>query len=82
MSDDVRQQIVAALVQIAPEADLSLVDGGDSLRDELDLDSMDFLRFVQVLYRRTGIEVPEIDYPQLDSLDGAEAYLRGRGVGG
>ena len=37
---------------------------------------MDFLNFVTAMHRRLGIDVPEIDYPKLATLDGAVAYLR------
>lgn len=78
MSQDLRRVIEEELLRVAPEAQLGDLEGDDSLRDELDLDSMDFLRFVQGLHARTGIEVPELDYPKLDSLDGATAYLAAR----
>jgi acyl carrier protein len=44
----------------------------------LDLDSMHFLRLIEALHEKTGVDVPEADYPRLDSLDGAAAYLAQR----
>ena len=45
------------------------------MRDELDLDSMDFLNFIAAVHERTQIDIPEADYPKLFTLDGAVSYL-------
>jgi acyl carrier protein len=45
------------------------------LRDQLDIDSMDFLNFVIALHERLGVDVPERDYPQLATFDGCVEYL-------
>jgi len=63
------------LGSIAPEADFSTVSGGEDLREALDLDSMGFLNFVIALHERTGIDIPEADYPKLRTIDGTVAYL-------
>lgn len=78
MNDDLKQTIVGVLLQIAPEADLAALSGSVPFRDQLDLDSMDFLRFVQALDKKLGVEVPEADYPRLATLDGCVAYLTQR----
>ncbi len=75
-----RAAVLAALGEIAPEADLERLAGDAELREQLDLDSMDFLRFLQRVAVATGIEVPESDYPRLASLDACVAYLRERAV--
>jgi len=67
--------IFKVLSGIAPEADLGSLGGKMQLRDELDLDSMDFLNFITALHERTGMNIPETDYPKLATLDGAVAYL-------
>ena len=64
------------LAGIAPEANLAAVPGNAELRDELDLDSMDFLNFVAALHERTRIDIPEADYPRLATLDGADRVPR------
>ncbi len=74
--DEIHEVLLSTLGDIAPETDPSTLPSGASLRDELDLDSMDFLRFVTALHERLGVDVPEADYPALDSIDGALAYLR------
>ena len=71
----VRAAVVEALSRVAPEVDLASIDSSRSLRDQLDLDSMDFLHLVQALHRRLSVDIPEADYPQLQSLDAAVAYL-------
>lgn len=68
--------VLDVLSSIAPEADLAGLRGKVALRDELDLDSMDFLNFITFLHQRTGINIPEADYPKLSTLDSAVAYLR------
>ena len=60
---------------IAPEADLATLAGDEDMREALDLDSMDFMNFVVALNERTGIDIPETDYPKLRTLVGATAYL-------
>ncbi len=60
---------------IAPEVDLTLVRPDADLREELDIDSVDFLRFVVQLHERLGVEVPEADYRRIRTLDGCVAYL-------
>jgi acyl carrier protein len=66
---------------IAPEADFDQLSGDVPLRDQLDIDSMDYLNFVIALNERTGIDIPERDYGQLATLDGCVDYLlRHRGA--
>jgi acyl carrier protein len=75
MSDDVRATLLRILGRIAPEGDYDDLEPDDSLREQLDLDSMDFLAFMRGIHDELGIEVPELDYPQLDSLDDAVEYV-------
>lgn len=73
--EDIKRVIVEALTRIAPEIDPASIEPGASFRDQLDLDSMDFLNFVLALHDRLGVDIPEPDYPRLSTLDGAVAYL-------
>jgi len=76
MSDtDIRKVVQEELGNIAPEADLANLDPGADLREALDVDSMDFLNFITAIHHRLGIDIPEIDYPKLGTLDGAITYL-------
>ena len=73
--EELRAHVVAALGGIAPEADLGSLRGSVALRDQLDLDSMDFLNFLVAVHQRTGVEIPEADYGKLATLDQLVAYL-------
>ena len=57
--EDVRQAIISILVDIAPDEDVSAINDEDNLRDQIDLDSMDFLDIVMELRKRFNIEVHE-----------------------
>lgn len=72
---EARDLIFEVLGGIAPEADPAALTGDAYLREALDLDSMDFMNFVVALHERTGIDIPEADYPRFRSLDGVVAYL-------
>jgi len=73
--DDVREIVLKIIAEIAPDEDLSDVKPNVGLRDQLDLDSMDFLDIVMELRKQYSIEVPEEDYSQLASLDSCAEYL-------
>ncbi len=76
--DEIRGVVRSILGGIAPEVDLDRIRPGGDLRDELDIDSMDFLRFVVGVHERLGVDVPEADYPSIRTLDGCLAYLERR----
>lgn len=76
--EELRTAVLAALGDVAPEADLAALAPDAELRDALDLDSMDFLGFVQRIAAATGVEVPEADYAQLGTLAGCLDYLAAR----
>ena len=73
--DDIRAAVLRALGGVAPEADLEHLKPDVSFREQLDIDSMDFLNFVIALHKAFRIEIPEKDYPKLATLDGCIAYL-------
>ncbi len=73
--EDIRQVVWGVLGDIAPEADLATLKPDVSIRDQLDIDSMDFLNVIIALHQVLGVEIPESDYAQLATLDGAVAYL-------
>jgi acyl carrier protein len=78
----IRNGILHALGEIAPEADLGRLDGAAAIREELDLDSVDMLHFVAALDDQFHVAVPEVDYPKLATLDSCVEYLGGHGVAG
>jgi acyl carrier protein len=73
--DECKQAVLDIIADIAPDEDLSALKSDVRLRDQLQLDSMDFLDIVMELRKRHGIEVPEADYLQLASLDSCAEYL-------
>ena len=76
--EQVRAAVTRILGNIAPEADLQSVDALKPLRDQLDLDSIDYLRFITGLDAELRVRVPEADYPKLATLDGCVEYLAQR----
>jgi acyl carrier protein len=70
-----KKLVIDIISDIAPDEDLSNIKPDVRLRDQLQLDSMDFLDIVMELRKRHGIEVPETDYLQLASLDSCADYL-------
>lgn len=74
-ADQIKQIILDIIGEIAPDEDLSNVKPDVRLRDQLDLDSMDFLDIVMELRKQHGIEVPETEYQELASLDSCATYL-------
>lgn len=75
---ELRKTVLDTLGDIAPEADLDALPPDQDLREELDIDSMDFLNFVIALHEKLGVDIPEADYPQLITLKGAVDYLAAR----
>ena len=75
IGDEARLTVLRALAEVAPEADLDVIPGDELLTELFDIDSYDFLRFVQVLRDASGADLPEGDYLHLLTLDGAVAYL-------
>lgn len=73
--DEIRTVVLRALGSVAPEADLASLKPNVGFRDQLDLDSVDFLNFVIALHNEFRIDVPEKDYPKLATLDGCVRYL-------
>lgn len=75
---ELRAVVVDVLSGIAPELDPASLRPDVSLRDQLDIDSMDFLNFAVGLHERLGVDIPEADYARLETLEGAVEYLAER----
>lgn len=75
---EIRARVLEVLARIAPELDPAALAPEANLRDQLDVDSMDFLNFVIGLHKAFGVEVPETDYRRLLTLDDCVAYLAGK----
>lgn len=73
--DECKKLVIDIIADIAPDEDLSDIKPEVRLREQLQLDSMDFLDIVMELRKRHGIEVPEADYMKLASLESCAEYL-------
>ena len=74
-AEDIRAMILEVIHQIVPDEDLSNLKGDVRIRDQIEMDSMDFLDIMMELRKRYGIKVPEEDYMKLSTLNGSVAYL-------
>ena len=75
---ELRAAVLATLRRIAPEVEPALLRPDAPLRDQVDLDSMDWLNFLVALHGRLGVDIPEADYRKLVTLDDLLAYLAAR----
>ena len=76
--DEIKDVILEIIEDIDEEADLASLDANAPLRDQLDLDSMDFLDIVMELRKRYKLQIPEEEYPQLATLASCVNYLEPR----
>ncbi len=74
-STEIQELILEIIQDIDDEADFSDLDPDQPLRDQLDLDSMDFLDIVMELRKRHKLQIPEEDYPRLATLNSCVSYL-------
>ncbi len=72
---EVKQAVLDALVSVVPEAQPAQIDAEAPLREQLDIDSMDFINFVVALDEALGVQVPESEYGQLATVDSCIDYL-------
>ena len=75
---EIKAAVIRALKRVAPETDASALRSDVRLRDQVEIDSMDFLNFVIELDHEVEVDVPESDYAQIETLDKAASYLAGR----
>lgn len=75
---DLRNTVYAILKSIAPEIEPVDLDAAAPLRDQIDLDSMDYLNFIVGMHEKLQVEIPESDYRRLISLNDIVSYLRGK----
>jgi acyl carrier protein len=73
--NEIRERVIKTLSGIVPELDAATLKPAKSLRDQLDIDSMDFLNFLIALHEEFGVDVPEADAPKLGSIDACVSYL-------
>lgn len=75
---EIKQAVREALSNVAPEVDYNAIDPAKDLRDQIDIDSVDFLNFVIGLHKELNIEIPDADIAKLTTLNGCVVYLMSR----
>ena len=75
--EQAHKMITDILREIAPDSDPDTLPGDADIRDSLELDSLDFLNFVEELSQRSGRRIEEDDYPQLATLASGAKFLAG-----
>ncbi len=73
---ELKELILRILGDIAPDADLQNMDPDVEFRDQFDFDSIDFLNFAIAIYKATKVDIPELHYPRIGTLNGCVEYLR------
>jgi acyl carrier protein len=76
--DDIRGAVLSVLTTIAPEVEADDIRDDALLRDQVDLDSMDWLNFLVGIHKRFQVDIPEADYATLRTLDDVVRYVGAR----
>ncbi|MGI9387970.1 MAG: acyl carrier protein [Methyloligellaceae bacterium] len=77
MSNQNLEQVVRdALFSVAPDLEGLAIEPDETFREQFEIDSMDYLNFIIGLSKATGLQIPECDYPKLQTLAGSVAYLK------
>ena len=74
-ADELRETVLRTLAEIVPNADLTALKPDLGLRDQLDIDSMDYLNLAIAIDEELGVDIPESTYDQLETLDDFVRYL-------
>jgi acyl carrier protein len=74
-NDEVKSLVLREIQNIAPETEVDQIDPTVSLREQVDLDSMDILNLMVAIHEATGVDIPEADYPRIATIDACVAYL-------
>ncbi len=77
-AEDIRVVALATLQDIAPELETDALRGDRPLRNQVDLDSIDWLNFLLGLHEKLKVDIPEADYARLVSLDDVVSYLQNK----
>ncbi|MBA6292093.1 acyl carrier protein [Colwellia sp. MB3u-70] len=72
---EIERLIIEAIKEVAPEVEKNTIDFDEDIREECDLDSMDFINYLAALQKSTGIKIIEGDYPKFHSINSALAFL-------
>lgn len=77
-SAELHDIVLDALLDVAPDLDRADLGPEVDLRQDLDIDSMDYLNFIVRLHERLAVEIPESDYPRLRTPGGCVEYLQAK----
>ncbi len=77
-ADQARDMVTGAVRKIVPDADVASLPPDADLRRAFELDSLDFLGFVELLTQQSGVRIDEEDYPELRSMTTCVELLRRR----
>ena len=75
---EIKKAVRDALSNVAPEVNLDAIDPGKDLREQIDIDSVDFLNFIIGLHKALNLEIPDADVAKLSTLNGCAEYLVSR----
>lgn len=78
MMPDLDGLVRRLLADIAPDVDFDTMDPMTDIRDAADIDSVDYLNFIEAVHAETGIDIPERDYVHVRTIGGCRSYLEGR----
>lgn len=73
--EDTRGVVLSVLKTIAPEVEADDITDDDLLRDQVDLDSMDWLNFLLGIHKRFNVDIPESEYASLRTLSDVVGYV-------
>ena len=73
--EEVKTSLLNIISEIVPDEDVMNLEGNTSIRDQIDLDSMDFLDIIMELRKKYKVEIPEEDYPELATMNSSVTYL-------
>ncbi|GGU91568.1 hypothetical protein GCM10010211_67940 [Streptomyces albospinus] len=78
--DEALDIVKESLAEVVPDADLGALGPNDTFRDALGIDSLDFLRLIELLSERTGIRIGDEDTPHLTTLADSTRFLAARAM--
>jgi len=73
---EIRARVIGIIKSVAPELEEGELRADRPLRDQIDLDSMDWLNVLVALHEKLHVDIPEADYGKLVTLDNLVGYLR------
>ena len=76
--EQIRAEVLAIVKRLAPEINTAKIIPDKPLRNQIDLDSMDWLNVLAAIHEKLGVDIPETDYGKVQTLDGIVAYLAGK----